>query len=357
LTARHRDGEVAIAVADTGIGMPEEALELIFEEFRQVDSTAAREYGGTGLGLSISRHLSRLMGGDITVESTVGVGSTFTVRIPARYAGAQAAGWAIAAPPYEEQAAQPENSKLVLAIDDDPNVIYLLRENLTEAGYHVVAAASGSEGLLKARELRPFAITLDILMPHTDGWQVLHELKTDDATRDIPIIVLSVVDQKELGYRLGAFDYLMKPIDREVLLAALARISPQRGRLLIVDDDPQVVDLMRQFLEDEDYDIEAAMDGQEALEAIARQRPDVIFLDLLMPRLDGFGVIEQLRIDPDHRDIPIIVLTAKTLSEAERTLLQQSVFKVIEKRGMEPDALLREIRSALPATHGPAPKV
>ena len=245
----------------------------------------------------------------------------------------------------------------MLAIDDDPNVIYLLRENLTEAGYHVVGAANGSEGLLKARELRPFAITLDILMPHTDGWQVLHELKNDDATRDIPIIVLSVVDQKELGYRLGAFDYLMKPIDREVLLAALARISPQRGRLLIVDDDPLVVDLMRQFLEDEDYDIEAAMDGQEALEAIARQRPDVIFLDLLMPRLDGFGVIEQLRIDPDHCDIPIIVLTAKTLTEAERTLLQQSVLKVIEKRGLEPDALLREIRNALPATHGPAPKV
>ena len=357
LTARHRDGEVAIAVADTGIGMPEQALELIFEEFRQVDSTAAREYGGTGLGLSISRHLARLMSGDITVESTVGVGSTFTVRLPARYAGAQPAGWAIAAPPYEEQAAQPENSKLVLAIDDDPNVIYLLRENLTEAGYHVVGAANGSEGLLKARELRPFAITLDILMPHTDGWQVLHELKNDDATRDIPIIVLSVVDQKELGYRLGAFHYLMKPIDREPLLEALARISPQRGRLLIVDDDPLVVDLMRQFLEDEDYDIEAAMDGQEALEAIARQRPDVIFLDLLMPRLDGFGVIEQLRIDPDHCDIPIIVLTAKTLTEAERTLLQQSVLKVIEKRGMEPDALLREIRSALPATHGPAPKV
>lgn len=358
LTARRRDGEVAIAVADTGIGMPEEALELIFEEFRQVDSTAAREYGGTGLGLSISRHLARLMGGDLTVESTVGVGSTFTVRIPARYAGAQPAGWAIAAPSYEEQAAaQPEHSKLVLAIDDDPNVIYLLRENLTEAGYHVVGAANGSEGLQKARELRPFAITLDILMPHTDGWQVLHELKNDDATRDIPIIVLSVVDQNELGYRLGAFDYLMKPIDREALLAALARIPPQRGRLLIVDDDPHVVDLMRQFLEDEDYDIEAAMDGQEALEAIARQRPDVIFLDILMPRLDGFGVIEQLRIDPDHRDIPIIVLTAKTLTEAERTLLQQSVLKVIEKRGMEPDALLREIRSALPATHGPAPKV
>lgn len=362
LTARRRDGEVAIAVADTGIGMPEEALELIFEEFRQVDSTTAREYGGTGLGLSISRHLARLMGGDITVESTVGVGSTFTVRIPARYAGALPAGWvsaapSYAAPSYEEQATQPENSKLVLAIDDDPNVIYLLRENLTEAGYHVVGAASGSEGLLKARELRPFAITLDILMPHTDGWQVLHELKKDDATRDIPIIVLSVVDQNELGYRLGAFDYLMKPIDREALLAALARISPQRGRLLIVDDDPQVVDLMRQFLEDEDYDIEAAMDGQEALEAIARQRPDIIFLDLLMPRLDGFGVIEQLRIDPDHHDIPIIVLTAKTLTEAERTMLQQSVLKVIEKRGLEPDALLREIRSALPATHGPAPKV
>jgi CheY-like chemotaxis protein len=230
VTAQRRDEEIAIAVADTGIGIPQEALEHIFEEFRQVDSSTTRQYGGTGLGLSISRHLARLLGGDITVQSTVGVGSTFTVTIPLRYGAAQPATRVAAAPSREELAAVPEADKVVLVIDDDPDVIYLLRENLTEAGYHVVGAASGEEGLQKARKLRPFAITLDILMPQQDGWQMLHELKTDALTRNIPIIVLSIVDNKELAYRLGAFDCLLKPLDREVMLATLARIaSPPRS--------------------------------------------------------------------------------------------------------------------------------
>ncbi len=354
VTVQRRDSEVAIAVADTGIGIPEEALELIFEEFRQVDSTAGRQYGGTGLGLAISRRLTRLMGGNLKVESTVGVGSTFTVTLPIQHPSAQAAKPAIEAPSREEQAAQPKIGKLVLAIDDDPNAIYLLRENLVDTTYDVVGATNGYEGLRKARELRPFAITLDILMPHMDGWRVLHQLKADEATRDIPIIVLSVVDQKDLGYRLGAFDYLMKPFDREVLLEALARIKPRRGHLLVVDDDPQVMDLISQILEGEDYEIKAATDGQEALEAIARHRPDVIFLDLLMPHVDGFAVIERLQEDPQHRNIPIIVLTAKTLTTEEETLLQQRVLKVIEKRGLEPNALLLEIRDAMTATRRPA---
>src|SRR5262249_3923557 len=170
---------------------------------------------------------------------------------------------AVAAPPREEPATQSGNGKVVLAIDDDPNVLYLLQENLAEAGYQVIGAASGAEGVQKARQLRPFAITLDILMPHKDGWQVLHELKPDVATRDIPIIVLSIVDQKDLGYRLGASDYLLKPFDRDTILAALARISPSQGRLLVVDDDPQVIDLVRQLLEGDAYAVAAAMDGQE----------------------------------------------------------------------------------------------
>jgi signal transduction histidine kinase/DNA-binding response OmpR family regulator/HAMP domain-containing protein len=355
--ARRRDGKIDIAIADTGIGIPADKLELIFEEFRQVDSSTTRKYSGTGLGLSISRHLARLLGGDITVQSAVGVGSTFTVTLPLQYGASLPATHADAVPSQEEPAAQPEVDKVVLAIDDDPDVIYLLSENLADAGYRVVGALTGEEGLQKARELGPLAITLDILMPHKDGWQILHQLKADPATRDIPIIVLSIVDNKDLGYRLGASDYLLKPFDREAIFAALTRIDPShRGRLLVVDDDPQVIDLVRQLLEDEPYEVIAATDGHEALEAIAQHPPHVILLDLLMPRMDGFTVIEHLQRDPQYRQIPIIVLTAKTLTAIEQVMLEQSVRTVIQKRGLESDKLIQELRTLLQAYRGPTPR-
>lgn len=362
VTAHYHDGQVVMAVADTGIGIPETALRHIFEEFSQADSSTTRQYGGTGLGLSISRHLARLMGGEITVQSTVGKGSTFAVTFPLRYGVTQPMASTAIAPRPKAQAAPPEHSgpgdhHVVLAIDDDPNMLYLLQENLSEMGYWVVGVERSEEGLQKARQLKPLAIILDILMPHKDGWRVLHELKADAATRDIPIIVLSIVDQKDLGYRLGAFDYLLKPFDREAILTALARLCPlPQSRLLVVDDDPHVVDLVQQLLEDQAHEITVARDGQEALEAIARQRPDVVLLDLLMPRLDGFDVIEALRHDARYQDIPIIVLTAKTLAAEEHTLLHQHVLKVVQKRGLGRDALIRELRAALRLYQSPPPQ-
>jgi PAS domain S-box-containing protein len=230
VSARSEGQRVAIAVIDSGIGIPTEATERIFEEFQQVDGSTTRHYGGTGLGLSISRNFARLLGGDITVESKLGTGSTFALTIPLRYGKPAPVILNAAKPSADEFAASQGEGKVVLVVDDDPNVLYLLRENLAESGYRVIGASSGEEGRKKARQLRPFAITMDILMPQQDGWQMLHELKADETTRDIPIIVLSVVDNKELAHRLGAFECLVKPVEREDMLAALARIDrPESG--------------------------------------------------------------------------------------------------------------------------------
>jgi CheY-like chemotaxis protein len=283
----------------------------------------------------------------MTVKSTVGEGSTFTVTIPQKYAPDPPRPSPVPAPRSEVLVEEGANRRIVLAIDDDPNVIDLLRENLSDAGYRVVGATNGEDGLQQARALRPYAITLDILLPGRDGWQILHQLKSDDATRDIPVIALSIVDQKELGYRLGAFDYLLKPFDVDAILRALARITHGGNRLLVVDDDPGVVDLVRQNLEGQPFVIESAADGKAALDAISRAPPDVVLLDLLMPGLDGFEVIERLRQDKRYRDIPVIVLTAKSLTREDTSRLRQGVVRIMQKHELEIDSLVEELRSAL----------
>ena len=230
ITARRGDlSRLAIAVTDTGIGIPAEARERIFEEFHQVDSGSTRQYSGTGLGLSISRHFARLLGGDIDVQTIQGKGSTFTVTIPFIFESFEPTRAETSVATEEVGIESSTGKKIILVIDDDPNVIYLLRENLAEAGYHVIGAATAEEGRQKARDSKPFAITLDILMPQQDGWQLLHELKSDPVTRGIPVIVLSVVDNRKLAYRLGAFECLLKPVERELMIATLSRIPSSGG--------------------------------------------------------------------------------------------------------------------------------
>lgn len=346
-------GSLVFSVADTGIGIPADKIETIFNEFQQVDNSSTREFSGTGLGLSISRKLARLLGGDLEVTSDEFVGSIFTLTVPIYYGETTKPELLHTTPveptiPSEEVSGRP----VVLAIDDDPDVIYLLQENLAEAGYQVVGALAANEGLQMAKELQPFAITLDVKMPVKDGWQVLHELKADPHTNHIPVILLTVVDKKAMGYRLGADEYLVKPLDENAVLAALDRVARSQSnispkRILVVDDDPDVFEMVSQLLSERNYELIPAVDGLSALQAIEKRLPEVILLDLLIPELDGFGLIDRLRQTPKCKSLPIIVLTAKTLTEEENEILQERVVKVIQKQGLDGISLLRELEIAL----------
>lgn len=349
---------MVLTVEDTGIGISAEGLDRIFEEFQQADTSTTRKYGGTGLGLSISRHLAQLLGGTLTAASTPSAGSTFTLTLPLRLEQRTSV-------PDSSQPTQQANSPasigpdrpVVLAIDDDPDAIYLLDENLAEAGYKVVGLADSRQVVEWARNLHPLAITLDVVMPGNDGWQVLHELKRHPETRDIPVILVTIVDKKALGYQLGAAGYLVKPFDRDALLSALDRLSGTfhdrtRHRLLVVDDDPDVIDMVRQILAGTSFDVESAADGLAALEAIDHAMPDAVLLDLIMPRLDGFSVIEELRRRPSGRQIPIVVLTSRDLSQHESALLRERVSSVLRKQDLEPHTLIGSLYEAVPRRVG-----
>jgi CheY-like chemotaxis protein/anti-sigma regulatory factor (Ser/Thr protein kinase) len=240
IKARLEGKRLKVSVADTGIGISPQSLERVFEEFQQADTSTTRQYGGTGLGLSISRNLARLLEGDLTVESQEGVGSTFTLDIPLIY-GDGAAFQASSAASAGSMDRVQTGVEWVLVIDDHQDAIELMRETLEEAGYRVAATQSGEEGLRLARELSPLAITLDIMMPNKDGWKVLHELKADPLTHKIPVILVTIVDKKTLGYQSGAADYLLKPLNANDLLESLARVTGQQpgSRLWVADVDPE----------------------------------------------------------------------------------------------------------------------
>ena len=327
---------VELVVADTGIGMTAEQQERLFEDFTQADSSTTRRYGGTGLGLAITRRLVRMMGGEVTVASETGKGSVFTIRLPVTGDGA---------------AAPEEGADCILVIDDDPTARELIAEQLAGEGFAVATATGGLEGLRRARELKPLAITLDVMMPDLDGWSVLAALRQDPQLAEIPVIMVTILDEQRRGMALGVAGYLTKPIDRERLRGVVRRLrTPARpARVLLVDDDELQRRRLRHWLEAEQWSVDEAPSGQTALARIATAQPDVILLDLMMPEMDGFELVAALQADPLGRDIPVIVITALDLSERDRARLNSGIESVLLKDNFKPEELVRRIRRLVQA--------
>jgi signal transduction histidine kinase/DNA-binding response OmpR family regulator len=340
--------EITMAVRDTGIGMSREQLGRLFQEFVQADPSTTRKYGGTGLGLAISRRFCQMMGGEITVESQLGKGSTFTIRLPAHIEAVQPAPLQRRVRP-ERRPMQPVKGSLILVIDDDQTVCEVMARYLEREGFVVRTATGGRQGLQLARELHPAAITLDINMPDLDGWTVLAALKGDPQLADIPVVLVTIEDNRSRGYSLGATEYMTKPIDRERLVSLLQDISsPIARKVLLVDDDEIMRESVRRVLEQERWQVEGARNGRLALQHLAESCPDVIVLDLLMPEMDGFEFLVEMRQRPEWRDIPVLVLTAKDLSVEDQKRLNGYVEQVMRKSASELSELLRELGRMLP---------
>ncbi len=341
---RETGDRILFKVTDTGIGMTPEQASKVFGEFVQADVSTTRKYGGTGLGLAISRRLCTMMGGDITVESQVGKGTSFTVDLPA-VVGALGPEAEPAATKEDLQAVAAPSGPRVLVIDDDSAALDLVQRLLEREGFAVSTAASGYEGLARARELRPAVVVLDVLMPGMDGFTVLETLKEDEALAEIPVIMLSILDDQATAFNLGAVDYLSKPIDRDALVTAVTRhASGLAGAcVLLVEDDAGVRRQLQRFFEREGWEVATAVSGRAALDRFRERRPAAIVLDLMLPEMDGFEFLAALRREEGGRTVPVVVVTAKDLTaEDERRL--SSVDGVLVKGGFSREELLAQLR-------------
>jgi signal transduction histidine kinase/CheY-like chemotaxis protein len=336
---------VFVRIEDTGIGISEKDLPYIFDEFRQADGTSSRRHEGTGLGLAIARKAARILGGDITVTSVPEKGSVFTLTLPVVWQGK--------APVYEPIVArQPLKvrpaRKTILVVDDEPEMAAMISGYLLREGYNTLTATSGAEALKLAAWERPFAITLDVIMPDMDGWETLQNLKKNPDTRDIPVIIVSISEGRETGFALGAMGYVTKPVSGKQLVSEIQKIGkPQTRSIMIVDDNKTDRQEIRRIVEEEGLKTIEAENGAACLELIEKEIPDILILDLMMPEPDGFAVLEQIRVNPETRELPVIVVTAKDLTEEDRKRLRGNASSVLEKSAVKSETLLEEIKRIL----------
>ena len=341
---------LSFRVADTGIGMTQEQLERVFQPFTQADASTTREYGGTGLGLAISQRFCQMMGGSIEVSSSLGAGTTFTVLLPSAIKQPEI-------PNKVHDSTSPPDAPAVgtvLVVDDDPISRDLIQRTLSRQGLHIEVAGSGEQALRLAKQLRPDAITLDVIMPGMDGWAVLSALKADPDLAEIPVILLSFVGNKSLGFALGASDYLTKPVDGKRLATLLRKYRRDKEnvennnltcQILIVEDDVTTRGILRRILEKQGWTVTEADSGRAALDRLDVSRPNLILLDLMLPEMDGFELIGELRKSYSGDPIPIVVITGKDLTPAESQQLNGCVDRVLKKGVYSCDTLLRDVRS------------
>jgi len=342
---------IVFQVSDTGIGMTLDQQARVFEAFTQANDMTARDYGGTGLGLTITKSFCRLMGGDVLLKSEAGKGTTFIIRLPAVVQASSDASLHDHVKLSDDlQTAIPQDAPVVLVVDDDPNARELLRRHLQRGGYAVRLAGAGEEAVQLARNLKPDVITLDVLMPQMDGWAVLSALKEDAELAQIPVIMVTIVDNQSIGYSLGATAYLTKPIDRDLLLQALEKCIPngQPRHVLIVEDDIPTRRLLRRTLQQASYHVTEAENGRAGCEQLKTGVPDAIVLDLMMPEMDGFEFIAKIRSDERCRDIPVIVVTAKSLTPGDRNRLNGQVHHLIQKDDASRKSMLAALADVLP---------
>ncbi|MGH8601367.1 MAG: response regulator [Gammaproteobacteria bacterium] len=352
---KHGEGgeEVVFSVHDTGIGISHENLDVLFKPFSQADASTTRKYGGTGLGLAISRSYAKMLGGEIEVDSEVGRGSTFTVKFPVQLENIGELFSERETTLYGQTASAelsgPLEQTQLLLIDDDEAVHNILHYQLSRHGYKIHSAMSGKEGLKKAFEENFDVIVLDILMPEMDGWQVLQKLKSEAKTMSIPVVLYTIVADKEKGYALGADDYLVKPISKSKLLATLKNYRrSSSNKILLIDDDQHTLELIDAYLTDMDFQLLKAENGREGLDILQKEQGTmIILLDLIMPVMNGFEFIDEVRKHPEFAKIPIIVISAHDISSEERSLLLQHTQLIIKKGEYSKQELIGNIETIL----------